>query len=409
MTETIAPPAPASPARTSRDSSLGRLDWSTWPRYQDAVLGFREYWYPICWSRDVGKRPRAVQVLGESIMLKRDRGRVYALHDRCPHRGVPLSHPLASQEFPGTWSCCYHGWTYDLASGRLVAVITDGPDSPIAGKVSVKTYPVEERAGLVWVFIGDGDPPPVESDIPAEMLDPDAVVLGRITDRPGNWRFAAENGFDDGHAKYLHRKSLWTWRRSMPTWTLMHIEELDDGWIARAMDKVEYKTTFPGLGVWPPHPSPLRKRGKGGPQTSIRLPAMLRVSYPNFTHYEWWVGSGPESHTYIQLAVKRATGRERLRFRLFYQFWAGWAFHGLFNDEDALMVDVMDAPPERLYRPDSSLTAWRVHCEKNARGPAQATTRDLEVAARMGERNAGPGLAQPSMPITHRIRHFLGI
>ena len=154
----------AEAARGSR--SLGRLDWATWPKYEAAVLGFRNYWYPVSWSRHVTKRPIRVTVAGETIMLIREQGTVRALHDRCPHRGVPLSHPMASQEFAGTWTCCYHGWTFDLETGTLVAAITDGPDSPICGKVAVRTYPVEERIGLVFVYIGDGDPPPVESDIP---------------------------------------------------------------------------------------------------------------------------------------------------------------------------------------------------------------------------------------------------
>jgi hypothetical protein len=40
----------------------------------------------------------------------------------------------------------------------------------------------------------------------------------------------------------------------------------------------------------------------------------------------------------------------------------------MFNDEDRLMVDVMDAPPERLYRPDVSITEWRKLVEEMARG-----------------------------------------
>ena len=40
----------------------------------------------------------------------------------------------------------------------------------------------------------------------------------------------------------------------------------------------------------------------------------------------------------------------------------------MFNDEDRLMVDVMDAPPERLYRPDLSLTEWRKLVEETSRG-----------------------------------------
>ena len=140
-------------------SLLGDLEGAI-ARYEAAVVGFRGYWYPAIKSHDVRGKPVQVQLLGEKIMLKRERGRVFALHDRCPHRGVPLSHAMATQEFPGTWSCCYHGWTFDLETGKLVAAITDGPESPIAGKCNVRTYPVEERLGMVWLYHGDDDPPP---------------------------------------------------------------------------------------------------------------------------------------------------------------------------------------------------------------------------------------------------------
>jgi hypothetical protein len=55
------------------------------------------------------------------------------------------------------------------------------------------------------------------------------------------------------------------------------------------------------------------------------------------------------------------------RFFLFYWLYARWVFHGMFNDEDRLMVEVMDAPPEKLYRPDVSLTEWRKLVEQEAR------------------------------------------
>jgi phenylpropionate dioxygenase-like ring-hydroxylating dioxygenase large terminal subunit len=293
---------------------------------------------------------------------------------------VPLSHQLATQEFPGTWTCCYHGWTFDLESGTLVAAITDGPDSPICGKVAVRTYPVAERFGIVWVYVGDGDPPPVESDIPSELLAPDAVVCGRITTRSGNWRFGAENGFDDGHAKFLHRKSLWVLRRAMPSWTKMHVESTGEGWITRRVDEVHMETDYPGLGRWPRY-APWKRKGRGGARTSIRLPAMLRVAYQSWSHFEWWVAVDGERHIYVQIAAKQASGLRALLFRLYYRLWVRWIFHGQFNDEDALMVDVMDAPPERLYRPDVSLTEWRKLCEQEARGEPVTTTHDIEIAA----------------------------
>ncbi|HEY8692744.1 MAG TPA: Rieske 2Fe-2S domain-containing protein, partial [Chloroflexota bacterium] len=89
---------------------LGRRSWDTWPAYDAAELGLREYWYPVVWSARLGRKPVAVKVLGEDVMLLRDSdGKARALANRCPHRGVPLA--LGRQEFPGTWSCWYHGWT----------------------------------------------------------------------------------------------------------------------------------------------------------------------------------------------------------------------------------------------------------------------------------------------------------
>src|SRR5829696_8883155 len=125
--------------------SASRTDvGASFPRYSAAVLGFRNYWYPVMLGRDLRRRPRAVTLCGEKIVLVRDQGRVYALHDRCPHRGVPLS--IGRCAFPGMLTCAYHGWTYDLQSGDLVAALTDGPDSPVVGKATVRvaTYPVEE-------------------------------------------------------------------------------------------------------------------------------------------------------------------------------------------------------------------------------------------------------------------------
>ena len=112
-------------------------------------------------------------------------GVVRALHDRCAHRGVKLS--LGCQHFPGTISCPYHGWTYRLTDGELVAVITDGPDSRVPGAVAVRSYATAERIGLVWVFIGDGEPHPLDEQLPEELVNPPPFAVGgRIEDRNGN-------------------------------------------------------------------------------------------------------------------------------------------------------------------------------------------------------------------------------
>ena len=250
QSEATATKAAGTPRRRPRRAGRlpGRQDWSSWPRYQAAAAGFRGYWYPVCYSSQLTGKPKQITLLGEKIVLIRDAGKAYALKDRCPHRGVPLSE--GNQQFPGTISCPYHGWTFDLGTGELKAVITDGPESPICGKVTQPTYEVEERLGMVWVFVGDGeDAPPIDEQLPEELVGNAAVVGSRIQPRIGNWRFACENGYDEGHAKYLHRSSLWRLFKAMPVWNETRIVRRGR-WIYRVQDKQYWTADFPGLGKW---------------------------------------------------------------------------------------------------------------------------------------------------------------
>jgi phenylpropionate dioxygenase-like ring-hydroxylating dioxygenase large terminal subunit len=357
---------------------------SNFPRYSAAALGYRDYWYPVALARELKGKPLARTVLGERIAVFRDGDKLYALPDRCPHRGVPLS--TGTCEFPGTITCIYHGWTYELATGKLVGVLTDGPDSPICGKVNLHTYPVEERAGLIWVYVGDAPAPPVETDIPAELLQPNTVVEGFSRVQPGNWRYAAENGIDEGHAKSLHRRrSLWTATREMPAWTQIHMAPSDDGqWLVRTGDRVEFADDYPGLGRWPPPPRFWQKRGRGAVRVGIKLPCWLLVQQRGWTGFEVYVPWDEDHHLSILLGTHRASGLGAQWFRAKYWLWFRWVFHGQFNGQDRWIIQQMEIPPERLYRPDVSITTWRRLCHEQARGEPQTREHARQaVAARL--------------------------
>ncbi len=127
-----------------------RLRSTRGPRYEAAVLGFRHYWYPAMLSRHLGKKPQAIKMLGEDLVFVRgEEGRPHALYDRCAHRGMLLSAGTCLSA--GTITCPYHGWTFDVANGELVAALTDGPQSAVVGKLgkNVRSYPVEERNGII--------------------------------------------------------------------------------------------------------------------------------------------------------------------------------------------------------------------------------------------------------------------
>jgi phenylpropionate dioxygenase-like ring-hydroxylating dioxygenase large terminal subunit len=389
---------PERPDGSTASASLGRHSWRTWPTYDKAVTGLTNFWYPVMWSRKLGRRPVSVQFLGERVMLCRDGSQVRALQDRCVHRGVPLSE--GERLYPGTITCPYHGWTYRLDTGVMCAAITDGPDSPINGKTMVRSYPATEQHGLVWVYAGRGEPPPLSDDLPDEFGNGRVRVVGRIEPgRLGNWRYAAENGFDEGHAKFLHRSSWWMRFRPLPAWSLTSVVPgQDPRWLVRHQDAVYWDANFPGLGSFSnatrTRAAVKRLRRRRPParrvaelkipeMVSVRLPYILRVAYRNFIHYEWAVPEDADHHRYIQLLVAwPENSLEDLLFRIHYAIYIRWVFHGRFTGQDAWMVRLMDVPPERLYRPDSSITEWRRLVESQHREPEDSPRRTAPTARR---------------------------
>ncbi|MBI3077144.1 MAG: Rieske 2Fe-2S domain-containing protein [Deltaproteobacteria bacterium] len=358
----------------------GTTPVSSWPHYEALEMGLKNYWYPILCSRSLRRNPVSLRLFGERVVLIRDQGRAYALADRCAHRGTPLS--LGRRDFPGTISCSYHGWCYSLATGQVVAALTDGPDSPMVGKVSIRAYPVEERIGFVWIYMGEGEPPPVEEDIPEELLDPRMVICARITDQEGNWRYAVENHFDDAHANSLHRSALYSvfWRQ--PAWRTGIRVVRNGKWLEREFEGQYFEGEYPGLGRWPRHSTPKRR----APVTvSVQLPGTGRVAYRQFTAYKFFTPIDKGHFRFTQLVTKRATGLGPVIFRLQYWLYRRWLYHVLFNNQDMLMTKVSHTQgPERLFRPDVSITAWRKACEE---------ARREQMAVGLPKREGWPGRA----------------
>jgi phenylpropionate dioxygenase-like ring-hydroxylating dioxygenase large terminal subunit len=351
---------------------------SRWEKYRAAVGGLSEYWYPLTTAAELRRKKRqVVRILGKNLVLFYEQRSFYALLDQCAHRKVPLS--MGRIEFPGHISCIFHGWTYELKSGEMVAALTDGPSSPVTRKACVRTFPCEERAGLVFVWMGEGKPVPVEDDVPAELLRPDARVYPHARLVEGNWRHAAENGFDEGHVKMVHRTALWVAFRNVSAWNETYIERSPDGvWLRRKQKKVHLFDDYPGLGSWPKKrfwkPDPGKGTVTGGSDHGIdvRLPAILRVKQPgsaDWTHYEWYVPIDENHYYYLVLAVTWRSSRwQRAIFWLRYWTYILWIHHYQFNNQDLAIVGAMpESSPWPAYRPDESISAWRKLVEDEAR------------------------------------------
>src|SRR5438067_2428494 len=168
-------------------------------------LGLREFWYPAIRDKDVKKKPVYRKMMGDDLCFFRGKsGQVAALANACPHRGAMLA--KGDCVFQGTVTCFYHGFTFD-EHGECVAAIGEGPESPMPGQLRARVYPTTTHKGMVFVWMGRGEPKPLQECIPEEFFDDEALVLQWTTVWPCNWRPGLEN-VGDAHFRYLHRNSV---------------------------------------------------------------------------------------------------------------------------------------------------------------------------------------------------------
>jgi phenylpropionate dioxygenase-like ring-hydroxylating dioxygenase large terminal subunit len=160
-----------------------------------------DFWYPVAFSTDLGRTPRRVAALGRRLVLWRTRtGGVGALSDLCVHRGAALSGGKVTGD---EITCPYHGWAYrtDGSCARIPA----HPERGIPARARVDSYPVEERYGIVWAFLGDR-PEPDRPPIPdwPEIEDPGwRRIQGTFTWHAHVDR-VVEGGLDFAHGPFVH-------------------------------------------------------------------------------------------------------------------------------------------------------------------------------------------------------------
>jgi phenylpropionate dioxygenase-like ring-hydroxylating dioxygenase large terminal subunit len=209
----------------------------------------RRYWHPIGLASDANGTPRKVRALGEDLVLFRDgEGRAGLVHARCCHRGTTLYY--GKVEARGI-RCCYHGWLFDTQGHCL-----EQPCEPQGGlfrdKVRQPWYPVEERYGLIFAFMGPPERKPVLPryqclDVmdDGEFVETDDSSLGGGGPQiiPCNWLQHYENVVDPFHVPVLHASfsgaQFTTAMAAMPEVTF---ERSPRGVTVRSTRKVDGKT-----------------------------------------------------------------------------------------------------------------------------------------------------------------------
>jgi len=159
-------------------------------------------WYVACTPQDIDGKPLGRQICGErTVIYRANEGRVAALEDFCPHRGAPLSLGFVSE---GKLVCGYHGLEMGC-DGKTIAM----PSQRVRGFPPIRSYPVVERYGFIWVWPGDA----AQADaakIPhlAWYEDPDWAYGGGMYHVKCDYRLMVDNLMDLTHETYVHSGSI---------------------------------------------------------------------------------------------------------------------------------------------------------------------------------------------------------
>lgn len=167
---------------------------------------FKNFWYAVEFSKAITQRPTLVTLMGKKLAVYRDsQGKVVALDNRCAHRGASLA---------GGWvegdcvRCPYHGWRYQ-SDGSCNEVPANPASTPIPKRAKVEAYPVQEKYGFIWIFIGDlpeRDRPPLPSF--PQFENPTREPSYSVYTFDANFTRTMENTLDVSHAPFMHGGSV---------------------------------------------------------------------------------------------------------------------------------------------------------------------------------------------------------
>ncbi len=161
----------------------------------------RRYWHPIAGSAQLNAETptKEVRLLGEDLVLYRDAsGTVGCIEPSCAHRKANLSYGIPEEN---GIRCAYHGWIFN-EHGQCVDQPSEPEGSKFKDKVRIKSYPVEELGGLVFVYMG---PLPAPVLPKWDVLNWEGHKDAWGTMLPCNWLQCQENSLDPLHFQWLHR------------------------------------------------------------------------------------------------------------------------------------------------------------------------------------------------------------
>lgn len=163
----------------------------------------RRYWQPAALVDELSgsNRPiKAIKLFGEDLVIFRDdKGRYGLVGRHCPHRGTDLAYGRLEN---GGLRCAFHGWLFDV-NGKCLETPAEPSDSNLCANIKQKAYPVVERSGILFAYLGGGEPPALPDFDCFVAPDTHTFAFKGMIDC--NWLQSLEVGIDPVHTSFLHR------------------------------------------------------------------------------------------------------------------------------------------------------------------------------------------------------------
>ncbi len=292
-------------------------------------------WYVACTPDEIAAGPLGRKVCGESMAFYRgEQGRVAAVEDFCPHRGAPLS---LGRVKDGVLVCGYHG-LHMGCDGKTVSM----PGQRVRGFPAIRSYPVEERYGFIWVWPGDAALADRDT-IPQQDWygNPEWAFGGGRFHIACDYRLMIDNLMDLTHETYVHASSIGQ----------------------KEIDEVPCKTTVAGDTVTTSRfmdniePPPFWKMALRGNQLADDVPVdrwqICRFTPPASVMIEVGVahaGHGgydaPNTHKAYSVVVDFMTPETETSIHYF------WGMARKFNPTDAALTDSIRAGQHTIFSED---------------------------------------------------------
>lgn len=249
----------------------------------------RQFWQPVAMASEIpAGKARPVRVMGEDFTVYRgETGQPHVVAFRCAHRRSQLSIGWVEGD---NIRCRYHGWTYD-PTGQCVE--QPGEPEPFCQQIRIRAYPTQEYLGLVFAYLSEGEPPPLQR-FPLGEDDGVVEVLSYV--RRCSFLNNSEN--DPLHVYFVHPRPGYD-RHDWKTVPTITAEETDYGMLEHMV----------------------RADGRRSQSTQV----MPNISYRPYrkelgdtiptTHVAWRVPIDDRSHRSFLVEIVHLKGEEAERYK----------------------------------------------------------------------------------------------